>query len=95
MSRHLYYKRPNLDMDKILTNIGQANLSLVLKISLTKLGQNFDNYFVQYLSNMKKYRTRKNTLDKSWTKIKVLGQIMDKNLTKLSKILIILTNIGH
>ena len=73
-------------MDKILTKIGQAIPSLVLKMSLTKLGQNFDNYFVQYLSNMKKHRTRRNTQDKSWTKIKILGQNKDKDLTKVTKI---------
>ena len=42
---------------------------------------------------MKKLWTRKNTLDKSWTRIKILGQIMDNDLTKLSKIEMILTNI--
>ena len=52
------------------------------QILLTKLGQNVD----KFLSNMKKLWTRKNTLDKSWTTIKILGQIMDNNLTKLSKI---------
>ena len=41
---------------------------------------------------MIKIWTRRNTLDKSWTIIKILGQIMDNYLTKVSKIEIILTN---
>ena len=44
---------------------------------------------------MDKVRRSKNPLDKSWTIIKIFGQNMDNYLTKLSKIEILLTNIGH
>ena len=39
--------------------------------------------------------TKKYTLDKTWTITKILWQNMDNYLTKLSKIEILLTNIGH
>ena len=44
---------------------------------------------------MEKLKKKEIPLDKSWTIMKNVGQSMDNYLTKLSKISIILTNIGH
>ena len=54
------------------------------------LGQIFEKIWTVSLEPMLIY-----FIDKSWTIMKNYGQSMDNYLTKLSKISIILTNIGH
>ena len=78
-------------MDETLTKIGQAIISLVLSISSTKFGQIFD----KSLSNIRKILGKENTFRQILDKNENFGQIMDNYLTKLSKISIILTNMGH
>ena len=91
----IYSKRPKLDMDKILrkkwTSSSVTSPQHIIDKTWTKFWTNFCPIFVQY----EKIRTWEKTVDKTWTIIKIFGQNIDKNLTKLSKILIFLTNIGH
>ena len=97
MSRYFYLTKvgQKLDMDKILTNLASNSLASPqhsIDKTWTKIWTSPCPIFVQY---EKKLGWSKYSLDKSWTNIKIFRHIVDKFLTKLSKISINLTNIGH
>ena len=84
-----------MDMDiglrQIVDKIWTVGLEPMLIYFIDKIWTKIGHFFVQGLSNVKNLKQG----DIFWTNIMIFGQFVDKFLTKLSKISIILTNIGH